>query len=118
MDVWLDNHLSPKLAPWLSERHAVRCRHVREIGLNRSDDGSIFESARRAGACILTRDDDFAELVISRGAPPQVALIVGPTMLADQLRMALALRIDAAFELLRVGEPLVEINLWPLSKKV
>ena len=44
---------------------------VRE-GLERADDPEIWQYAREHGFVIVTRDSDFRELSLLRGAPPKI----------------------------------------------
>jgi len=48
MTVWLDAHLSPAIARWLSETFDVTALPVRELGLRGAEDDQIFFSASRA----------------------------------------------------------------------
>lgn len=60
----VDAQLPPALASWLSHRghEAVACR---DIGMRDADDRTIWERAKRDGAVIVTKDEDFAALSAS-----------------------------------------------------
>ena len=47
-------------------------RHVRLIGLGGADDLAIWDRARLDGDLLVTKDDDFLRLSMSRGFPPEV----------------------------------------------
>ena len=49
--------------------------HVRSVGLASVADGLIWEFAREHGYVFITKDKDFANLSLARGAPPKVILI-------------------------------------------
>ena len=69
MTVWLDAHLSPALASWLSATFGVAAVAVRDLGLRDALDPPIFAAANAAGAVVLTKDYDFAEMVTRLGPP-------------------------------------------------
>lgn len=49
--------------------------HVRDVGLDRSDDDAIRRYAIERGFAIVTKDSDFAEHCLIKGAPPKVVWI-------------------------------------------
>jgi predicted nuclease of predicted toxin-antitoxin system len=73
--IWLDNQLPPALGSWVREHLGLECTSVRELALQRASDLDIFHAARAAGALVMTKDADFAELVGRFGPPPQVVLV-------------------------------------------
>lgn len=48
--------------------------HVSLIGLGSTPDGVIGDYAKEHGFAFLTKDKDFANLSLARGAPPKVIL--------------------------------------------
>jgi len=70
--IWVDAHLSPALAPWITAVFGHPSQSVRDLGLRHAKDKPIFEVARHASAIMLTKDADFVELVERLGPPPQV----------------------------------------------
>jgi len=69
----------------------------------------IFLAAREADAVVLTKDRDFVLLLELLGPPPQVIwLTIGNTSNAD-LRKVLSKSLNSVIDLLRRGEPLVEV---------
>jgi predicted nuclease of predicted toxin-antitoxin system len=56
----IDAQLPPALAQWISGqgRHAT---HVCDIGLHAVDDRDVWEHARREGAVIISKDQDFVD---------------------------------------------------------
>lgn len=110
MIVWLDNHLSPALARWITTEFGHACLVVRELELARAPDGAIFQRAREAGAVFVTKDRDFAELVDRRGPPPHIILLTCGNTSTAHLTKILDTRLPAALALIERGEPLVEIG--------
>lgn len=49
MKIRIDAQLSPGLARWLSEHHAVEAFSVRRLGLHDATDEAIFDAARDLG---------------------------------------------------------------------
>ena len=72
MTFWLDEQISPVLAPWIEESFGVVCRSVVTLPVDRGNDKDIFLSARHAGAIIVSKDSDFVDLVNQLGQPPQI----------------------------------------------
>ena len=67
----LDENLSERLLPLLSAKFE-NPQHVRLLGLGGADDLEIWELARRDGYLLVTKDEDFLRLSLSRGFPPKV----------------------------------------------
>ena len=57
-----------------------------------------------------TKDEDFLQLQERRGAPPQLVWLTCGNLSNRQLKQLLLSRWKRTVELLRAGEPLVEIN--------
>jgi predicted nuclease of predicted toxin-antitoxin system len=70
----LDANLAPRLAAALSDLFP-ESKHVRNVGLERADDRSIWDFARDNGFTILSKDSDFHQLSFVLGAPPKVIWI-------------------------------------------
>lgn len=110
MAIWLDNHLSPKLAAWIAETFERPCVQIRDLGLARAADTEIFSAAHDKALILITKDRDFAELVTRFGPPPAIILLtVGNTSTAH-LKGVLGGRLKQALALIDGGEPLVEIG--------
>jgi predicted nuclease of predicted toxin-antitoxin system len=107
---WVDAQLSPALAPWLAENFEISAYSARFLGLRDAKDPEIFSAAREAGAVVLTKDHDFVLLVERLGPPPQVVWITCGNTSNARLRQVLTDRFPKALELLRRGEPIVEIS--------
>ena len=77
MKFLVDANLPPALAQWLaSEGHEAQ--HVANLGMQASADRDIWQHARDSGACIVTKDEDFALLqALDRTGPPVVWIRIG-----------------------------------------
>ncbi len=110
MRFWLDVHLPPALIPWLKERFAIEVEAFRKVGWTREPDAAIFSSLRNEGDVVLTKDSDFVALVETKGPPPQVIWITCGNTSNKSLRRILGVTMEDALELLKRGEPIVEIR--------
>lgn len=109
MKIWIDAQLSPGLARWLGEHHAVEAFSVRRLGLHDATDEAIFDAARDAGAVVMTKDRDFVQLLTRAGPPPQVIWITCGNTSNARMREILKRTFTNALVLLREGETFVEI---------
>ena len=110
MRLWLDAHISPALATWISSEFGIDCVAIRDLGLRAARDRSIFVAARDATADVLTKDEDFAELVEQLGSPPRVLWLRCGNTSNAALRQILKRELPAAIERLAAGESLVELR--------
>lgn len=110
MTVWVDAQLNPALAPWVSSEFEVEAYSVKYLGLRDAADREIFVAARTAGAVVLTKDSDFVLLLRRYGPPPQVLWITLCNTSNVRMKEVLLRTLPKALELLRSGEPLVEIS--------
>jgi predicted nuclease of predicted toxin-antitoxin system len=67
----LDQNVAPGLARRLADLYPGSA-HVRDFGLQASDDEAIWAHAAAHGFVIVTKDDDFRQRSLLRGAPPRV----------------------------------------------
>jgi len=70
----VDENLSPRLVSDLADLFPESA-HVRSVELGSTSDPVIWEYAKTHGFAFLTKDKDFANLSIARGAPPKVILL-------------------------------------------
>jgi len=70
----VDENLPPRLPRELADLFPGST-HVAVVGLASAPDGTIWEFARTEGFAFLTKDKDFANLSIAKGAPPKVILL-------------------------------------------
>ncbi len=108
--IWLDAHLSPRVARWISEVHGLDAEAVRDRGLRDADDEVIFREAKQAGAVLLTKDKDFSELVKRLGPPPSVIWLRCGNTSEEKLKSILSEHLKKALQFIEKGEALVEIQ--------
>ncbi len=111
MTFWLDAQLDPELASWIGSRFNVVVKHVVELGLERSSDTELYESARRfEQIVIVTKDGDFVGLSGRRGAPPQVLHMRCGNMRTARMCVFLSGALPDALARLELGESLVVVD--------
>ena len=113
MNIWIDAHISPKVAAWLGRRFKVEMSSLLERGLEGATDHRIFAAARLARAVVMTKDDDFVALVRRRGPPPQIVWLTCGNTSNQRLRAIFTAEFPRVLSLLRAGEALVEIGSAP-----
>ena len=74
MRLLFDENLSPLLPGRLAAQFPGSA-HVAELGLTGAEDAIIWSRAAERGFILTTKDDDFIELSVLRGAPPKLILI-------------------------------------------
>jgi predicted nuclease of predicted toxin-antitoxin system len=111
--IWLDNHLSPALTGWINATFGLNCVQLRDLGLERASDREIFEKAREADALLISKDRDFAELVLRLGAPPPLIWLTCGNTSNRALRSLLGVRLATALSMIESGEAIVEIGGEP-----
>ncbi len=108
--VWLDAHLSPRLAVWLQSEFGVSAIPVRTLGLRDAEDSVIFAAARQAKAVVLTKDGDFVQLLERHGPPPRILWLTCGNTSEARLQALLRATWPRIVTLLEAGEALVEIS--------
>ncbi len=71
MKLLLDQNLSRRILKQL-QPHYPDSSQVALLKMDKSDDMTIWEYARKHGFIIVTKDSDFQELSILKGEPPKV----------------------------------------------
>lgn len=108
--IWLDAHLSPRMARWTQEHLGQKATALRDLGLRDADDTEIFTKAREQEVIVLTKDKDFAEMVVRLGSPPKVIWLRCGNTAEARLKDLLSAHLSEALEFLESGEDLVEIR--------
>lgn len=111
MIIWIDAQLLPAIAAWINRRYEnIEAQSVRAVGLRDALDPEIFQEARKQDVVIMSKDDDFAELVERHGPPPQIMWITYGNTSNAKMRGILSKTLPKAKELLEQGEAIVEIS--------
>lgn len=71
MTLLLDENLSPKLARLLASTYPGAA-HVHDLGLGEASDSDIWSYAASKDQIIVSKDADFAQRSLVRGAPPKI----------------------------------------------
>jgi predicted nuclease of predicted toxin-antitoxin system len=108
--IWVDAHISPAVAKWITAEFGEPAQSVRDLGLHNSKDKDIFAAARQAQAIVMTKDADFSEMVDRLGPPPAVIWLTCGNTSNAALRLLLKSTLPRAIELIARGDPLVEIS--------
>lgn len=59
MTIWVDAHLSPAIATWITRTFGIEAVALRDLGLRDAEDPEIFEAAKAQQAIVMTKDSDF-----------------------------------------------------------
>jgi predicted nuclease of predicted toxin-antitoxin system len=110
LKVWVDAQLPPVLARWLGEVPGIDAAHTFTLGMIGASDSAIFDAARAANVVVVTKDADFVEMVGRLGPPPQVVWVTTGNVTNAALHHLVSAAWPRAVELLRAGEPLVELG--------
>lgn len=110
MTLWIDAHLSPAIATWITNTFGITALSLRDVGLRDAEDPEIFEAAKAQGIIFMTKDSDFADLVNRLDSPPQIIWLTCGNTSNARLQEILSATLLEALELLRAGEALVEIS--------
>ncbi len=108
--IWVDTHISPAVAKWVSAELGYPASSIRDLGLRNAKDKDIFAAARQANAVVLTKDADFAEMVERLGSPPSVIWLTCGNTSEAALRGLLKTTLPRAMDLIGQGDILVEIS--------
>ena len=108
--IWIDAHLSPAIATWITQIFRVQAFSLRDLGLRDAEDAEIFQTAKVQQVIFMTKDSDFVDLVERLDAQPQIILLTCGNISNVRLKEILGATLPQALELLQAGERLVEIG--------
>lgn len=108
--IWVDAHLSPAIALWLTNTFGITALALRDVGLRDAEDSDIFAAAKSQGVIFMTKDSDFVDLVDRLGAPPKIIWLTCGNTSNARLQEILNSVLPQALELLFAGEKIVEIS--------
>ena len=111
MKLWIDSQLSPSLAPWINESiPEIEAVSLKWLGMRDSGDLEVFLAARENDAVVMTKDTDFADLLMRYGPPPKVIWLTCGNTSNGVIKEILRSRLTQALQLLTDQDPLVEIR--------
>ncbi|MEX2603216.1 MAG: DUF5615 family PIN-like protein [Gracilimonas sp.] len=111
MKIWIDAQLSPAIAAWINRTFDdIDAESVRALGLRDATDRDIFEAARKADVVVMSKDDDFIQLIDQRGTPPKLIWITCGNTSNARMREILSTALLKVKKLLESGENVVEIS--------
>ena len=106
----VDAQLPPNLAPWLTEHFGFHAVTIKNEGLRDARDIEIFETFRKTGFVILTKDEDFLDLVSRLGVPPQIMWVTVGNSTNRHLKSVFLSQFQEALRSIESGEPIVAIG--------
>ena len=109
MTIWLDAHLSPAVARWLTQTFSLTALPVRDVGFRDAEDEESFFAARKSADIVMTKDADFVTLVRRNGSPPKVIWLTCGNTSDAALRALLAAKFQEPLETLDGGADFVEL---------
>ena len=111
MKLWVDAQLSPAIAAWTNRTFDdIEAESVRALGLRDATDLEIFEGAKKADVVVMSKDDDFIQLIEQRDIPPKFIWVTCGNTSNARMREILSTTLQKAKELLESGENIVEIS--------
>jgi predicted nuclease of predicted toxin-antitoxin system len=109
MKLWVDAQLPPMLAEWISREYGVDAKSLRDLGLRDASDIEIFQAAHKAQAIVISKDNDFVELVSRHGPPPQLLWVTCGNVTNKRLQEVFCKIFPAALVSLASGQAIVEV---------
>lgn len=110
MKIWIDAHLSPGIATWITMTLGITAIPLRDLGLRDAEDTEIFALAKAENVILMTKDSDFIELVNRLGSPPKVIWLTCGNTSNYELRKILKVTLPQVMIQLQMGKDLVEID--------
>lgn len=91
MNLLLDHNLSPRLVEALAGIYPG-ILHVVGAGLDRASDLAVWDYARERNLAIVSKDSDFSDLAVLKGAPPRVIWLRMGNCTSQDVRQVLIAR--------------------------
>lgn len=111
MKIWVDAQLSPAIAAWINRTFKdIEAESVRALGLRDATDIEIFDEAKKADVVVMSKDDDFIQLIEQMGTPPKLIWVTCGNTSNARMREILSTTLLKAKQLLESGENVVEIS--------
>jgi len=75
-EFWLDENISPIISKWLMDEINIRCCSFHLLKLSQTPDLEIYQLAKnKEEVIIISKDEDYRELVAWKGTPPKLISI-------------------------------------------
>ncbi len=72
-EIWLDNHLSPIIAKWLTNDLGIIVKSSYTLKLSLLTDSEIYKKAKEYGnVIIVSKDCDLVDIITIYGTPPNL----------------------------------------------
>lgn len=111
MTIWIDAQLSPSLALWINQNfERFEAKSLWSLGLRDALDIDIFHEAKKLGVILMTKDEDFVQLVQTFGPPPAIILVTCGNTSNARMKEILGRQLNLILDLITDGEPVVEIT--------
>lgn len=111
MKLWIDAQLSPAIAAWLNRTFDdIEAESVRALGLKNATDLEIFKAAKIADVVVMSKDDDFIQLIEQKGTPPKLLWVTCGNTSNAKMKEILLSALPKAKTLIESGENIVEIS--------
>ncbi len=103
MTLWLYEHFSPKLAPFLTKLTGVDCFHIKSVVGLGAQDYKIYQEARKSTEKIvlISKDIDIVRLFNEFGPPPGVIWVNTFNLTNKQQKELFIENIENALDLIR-----------------
>lgn len=106
----IDAQLPPVMARWLEEA-GHQAEHVADAGLRDAEDRLVWAHARKVGAIIVSKDEDFADRSIREGDGPVIVWLRIGNANNRALHAWLTPRLPGLFDALEQGNHrLIEVR--------
>jgi len=110
MTIWVDAHISPRLASWINEKIPYEAYSLRRIGLRDANNREIYEAARSADAVIISKDSNFLDLIGKYGSPPRLIYLRCGNTTNQRLREILGVHLQNAMQQPSEGETVLRLS--------
>lgn len=102
MTLFIDANLPPSLAPWLKEKFNIESFSFDHMTWRFSEDHEIFNKLNSIpDSVVLTKDEDFINLLDAHGPPPKIIWITIGNTSNQSLRTVFTRQLEEAITLLQ-----------------
>jgi predicted nuclease of predicted toxin-antitoxin system len=105
----IDAQLPPGLAIRLRER-GYQAEHINRAGLGNVSDIAIWSHTQRAGAVLITKDEDFVALALRESSGPQLIWLRVGNISNDALWKTISTALNEIIGSLEAGERIVQVD--------